>query len=140
MPGRERTPSEPDTIRRPGPHRPGRRRTRSRSADRMALDEALLGAHRRFEDPALGYSEEFLQPTLGGRKTVAVLSLPLQSRQPLGWVICHSFGIEQVHLGRLDTMVARALAGAGFPVVRFHGRGYGDSEGSVEEISLSSHL
>jgi pimeloyl-ACP methyl ester carboxylesterase len=106
----------------------------------MALDEALLGAHRRFEDPALGYSEEFLQPTLGGRKTVAVLSLPLQGRQPLGWVICHSFGIEQVHLGRLDTMVARALAGAGFPVVRFHGRGYGDSEGSVEEISLSSHL
>src|SRR5205807_1730181 len=49
-------------------------------------------------------------------------------------------GLEQMHLSRLDVVVARALAAAGFPVLRFHGQGYGDSEGTDEHIGLASHL
>ncbi len=106
----------------------------------MPLDDALLTRLRRFEDPGAGFSEEFLQPTLGGATTVAVLSRPLTDGYGLGWVICHSFGIEHVHLGRLDVLVARALAGAGFPTLRYHGQGYGDSAGDMRGVGLGSHL
>jgi dienelactone hydrolase len=106
----------------------------------LPVDERLLLAHRRYEDAAAGYSEEFLQPTLGGGRTVAVLARPLGPAQPVGWVILHSFGLEQMHLSRLDVVVARSLAAAGFPVLRFHGQGYGDSERMAEPIGLASHL
>src|SRR5439155_562777 len=75
-----------------------------------------------------------------GGRTVAVLSRPLGQSSSVGWVVCHSFGMEQIHLGRLDVLAARALAAAGFPVLRFHGQGYGDSEKGADAIGLSSHL
>lgn len=105
----------------------------------MPVDEALLESHRRYRDDAAGISEEFLQPRLGAGATVAVLARPLGPSRPVGWVICHSFGMEQLHLGRLDVVVARALSAAGFPVLRYHGQGYGDSDHTMEAISLSSH-
>jgi pimeloyl-ACP methyl ester carboxylesterase len=104
-----------------------------------ALD-ASLARLARYEDPQLGISETFLRPVLGNGSTVAVLSKPLGPGHPFGWVIMHSLGIEQVHLLRLDVMVARALAAAGFPVLRYHGQGYGDSEGTAANIGPSSHL
>lgn len=104
------------------------------------IDRALLERHRRFEDERLGVREEFLQPTIGGKGTVAVLSRPLGPSLPIGWVVCHSFGLEQIHLGRLDVLAARHLAAAGFPVLRYHGQGYGDSEDVETEIGLTSHL
>lgn len=104
------------------------------------LREEFLLSLRRHVDRAAGFSEEFLQPVLGGARTVAVLSRPLDARTRTGWVICHSFGIEHVHLGRLDVEVARALAAAGFPVLRYHGQGYGDSDRGAEELGLVSHL
>ncbi len=71
---------------------------------------------------------------------MAVLARPLGPTHPVGWVILHSFGLEQMHLSRLDVVVARSLAAAGFPVLRFHGQGYGDSERMTEPIGLASHL
>jgi pimeloyl-ACP methyl ester carboxylesterase len=104
------------------------------------IDEALLNSHRRHEDHGLGISEEFLQPLIGGWPTVGVLSRPLRDPLPFGWVVCHSLGLEQIHLGRLEVIAARQLSVAGFWVLRYHGRGYGDSEGDPDGISLSSHL
>src|SRR6266705_2591277 len=106
----------------------------------MPIDEASLIQHRRYEDARTGIAEEFLQPSLGLGKTVAVLSRPLGPTHPVGWVVCHSFGLEQIHLGRLDVTVARALSASGFPVLRYHGSGYGDSELGMEVIGLASHV
>jgi alpha/beta superfamily hydrolase len=102
-------------------------------------DVALLVSHRQYEDKRTGITEEFLQPTLQGVRTVAVLSRPLGPARPVGWVICHSLALEQVHLARMEVVAARTLAAAGFPVLRYHGRGYGDSEGG-EDIGLGTHL
>src|SRR2546422_10699076 len=106
----------------------------------MGIDLEMLQQHHLFEDTAAGYSEEFIQPRLGLGNTVAVLSRPLGPSASLGWVICHSFGMEQIHLNRMDVIAARALASAGFPVLRFAGQGYGDSEHGMEVAGLSSHL
>jgi pimeloyl-ACP methyl ester carboxylesterase len=106
----------------------------------MPVREAVLTQLRRYEDVGSGISEEFLQPVLGGGRTVAVLSRPLGESHDTGWVICHPYGMEQIHLGRLDVIVARALSAAGFPVLRFHGQGYGDSELGMRTVTLSSHV
>jgi pimeloyl-ACP methyl ester carboxylesterase len=45
-----------------------------------------------------------------------------------------------MHLSHLEAQAARALATAGFPVLRYHGQGYGDSERGMEAIGLRSHL
>ena len=104
------------------------------------MDAALIERHRRFEDPEAGFGEEFLRPMIGGARTIAVLTRPTGPVLDVGWVVCPSFGEEQANLYRLDVMMARALGAAGFPVLRFHGQGYGDSDGAVEAVSLSSHL
>jgi pimeloyl-ACP methyl ester carboxylesterase len=106
----------------------------------MFLDDKVLAGYARREDKAAGIAEEFLQPVLGGVRSVAVLSRPLAQANPLGFVICHSFGIEQIHLGRHEVTVARALTAAGFPVLRYQGAGYGDSEGDMRDVGLASHL
>jgi len=106
----------------------------------MPVDVGLLQRHARYEDLQAGISEEFLTPALGGGTTIAVLSRPLREPSPIGWVICHSLGMEQIHLGRLDVIAARALSKAGFSVLRFHGGGYGDSNATLDAIGLSSHL
>jgi alpha/beta superfamily hydrolase len=105
----------------------------------MGLDVEALYRYRKHEDHRLGIEEEFLVPEIGGGRTVAVLTRPLGSSAAVGWVVCHAFGIEQIHLERLDVLAARALAGAGFPTLRFHGQGYGDSDLEMDAISLASH-
>src|SRR5262245_47796987 len=99
----------------------------------------LADARRGYEDQRTGIAEEFLQPTLGEGRTVAVLSRPVGAVRRLGWVICHSCALEQVHLARLEVVVARALSAAGFPVLRYQSQGYGDSEGT-DDIGLASHI
>jgi pimeloyl-ACP methyl ester carboxylesterase len=106
----------------------------------VSIDQPLLKNHRTFRDPRTGFQEEFLEADLGSRRTVAVLSTPLVPAKPMGWVICHSFGMDQIHLGRLEVIAARQLAAAGFPVLRYHGQGYGDSEGPMVDVGLASHL
>ncbi len=97
-------------------------------------------ALQEYTDTDRGVTVEFLQPVLAGAKTVAIMNRPVGKPRSVGWVICHSFGAEQVSLARLEALVARDLAANGFPVLRYHGRGYGDSQGELDEISLSSHL
>jgi pimeloyl-ACP methyl ester carboxylesterase len=104
------------------------------------VNEQLLLAHGRFQDRRQGISEEFLQPVIGSGHTIAVLGRPLGPARSVGWVVCHSFGLEQIYLHRSEITVARELARAGFPVLRYHGQGYGDSEADQESITLSSHL
>ncbi len=88
----------------------------------------------------MGIVEEFLTPTIGGGRTVAVLARPLSGTASMGWVICHSFGLEQVFLQPLETPFARGLAAAGCAVLRFHCQGYGDAELTAEHISMRSHI
>lgn len=97
---------------------------------------ASLGLYR---DPRSGVTERFLQPTFDGTRTVAVLSMPLSDPLPFGWIITHSFGMEQVHLAPLEVALARRLAAMGYPVLRFHARGCGDSEAPTETYTLRSH-
>jgi alpha/beta superfamily hydrolase len=106
----------------------------------MRVDETYLSSLRRREDTELGISEEFVPLVLNGASTFGVVTRPLGRAHPVAWVLCHSFGIEQIHLGRLDVIAARALSAAGFTTLRYHGHGYGDSQGDMRDITLTSHL
>lgn len=92
------------------------------------------------EDPRNGIRERFIRPSIGGGSTVAVLATPLGERRSTGWVICHSYGMEQVNLATHEVPVARGLASAGFPVIRYHGQGYGDSQLPADGVGIASHL
>jgi hypothetical protein len=107
----------------------------------VSIDRAGLAALARSQHAGLGIEEEFLRPTLGGARTVAIRSRPLAgSVSEIGWVICHSFGMEQIHLYRMEVRVARALSAAGFVVLRYHSQGYGDSELGASDVTLESHV
>jgi len=93
----------------------------------MSVDEALLEGHSSYRDSRLGISERFVRLLAGPADTLGVIASPLGIPQRLGWVICHSFGSEQVDLHLTDVAMARGLARAGFPTLRFHCQGYGDS-------------
>jgi pimeloyl-ACP methyl ester carboxylesterase len=106
----------------------------------MSLDRELLDRHRGFDDPEAGISETFVSAELGSVPTVAILYRPLGPSRPQGWVVCHSFGMEQTFLMEHEVAAARALAKAGFPTLRYHGQGYGDSQGDPHRVGLESHL
>ena len=107
----------------------------------MALDEMLLQSLRSYEDPRSGIRERFLTPLIGGKRTVCVLSSPTERpAHDLGWVICHSFAMEQIWLQPVEVAAARRLSAAGFTVLRFHCQGYGDSEGSTTDIGLETQV
>ncbi|MGH2691670.1 MAG: serine aminopeptidase domain-containing protein, partial [Actinomycetota bacterium] len=57
-----------------------------------------------------------------------------------GFIVCHSYGLEFLTLRRLERAIARKLASIGHPVLAFHGRGYGDSTGSLQDATLESHV
>lgn len=106
----------------------------------MDVDEALVGSLSSYSDARTGINERFLKPIVGGKRTVGVLSEPTGPRRDMGWVICHSFAMEQVWLQPLEVAAARLLAHSGFAVLRFHSQGYGDSEGSTTEIGLETQI
>lgn len=110
-----------------------------RTMDRQTVEAELLRM-RAFEDDSLGIREEFMTPEIAGATSVAVLSRPLRVASSIGWVICHSFGAEQIYFQPLEIPLARRLAAGGFPVLRFHGQGYGDSALTADSISVGSHL
>src|SRR5438105_841331 len=99
-----------------------------------------MAAVSSFQDPAAGFEERFLTLSLELGATVGVLSTPLGPAQPLAWVQCHSFGAEQAALSVLEAMLSRRLGASGFPTLRFHGQGYGDSERLDVQPGLGTHL
>ena len=50
----------------------------------------------------------------------------------------HGLGVEQITLYRQEVLAARAAAAHGFPVLRYHAGGHGDSAGSSAEVTLGS--
>jgi SAM-dependent methyltransferase len=106
----------------------------------LDLDRQLLSEHRLRIDHREGIREEFLHTKLGSGTTIGVLARPLGPALSVGWVLCHSFGIEEMNLDRLHVLVARRLAAAGFPTLRFVCQGYGDSERRGHPSSLLDHL
>jgi len=106
------------------------------------LDEALIERHRSFRHVVEGreIEESFLQPSFQGTQVAAVLYRPVADPLGVAWVVCHSFGAEQMFLMEHEVPVVRALAARGSPVLRYHGRGYGESFGGRESIGLGSHL
>jgi alpha-beta hydrolase superfamily lysophospholipase len=50
----------------------------------------------------------------------------------------HGLGVEQITLYRQEVLAARAAAARGFPVLRFHARGHGDSGGVSADVTLAS--
>jgi exosortase A-associated hydrolase 2 len=56
------------------------------------------------------------------------------------FVFCHPFAEEKLWTHRTYVTMARALAGRGYPVLRFDCRGNGDSDGAFPDFSLSGAL
>jgi pimeloyl-ACP methyl ester carboxylesterase len=106
----------------------------------LAIDYEGIAALQSFEDRSQELRETFLRPAIGGAHTVAVVSMPLRATPQMGWVICHAFALEHLHLQPFQASLARRLAGAGFAVLRFDAHGYGDSELGFEHMSLSSQV
>jgi len=52
----------------------------------------------------------------------------------------HGLGVEQITLYRQEVMAARVAAARGFPVLRFHARGHGDSGGVSADVTLESFV
>jgi len=48
----------------------------------------------------------------------------------------HALGVEQITLYRQEVLAARAAAALGYPVLRYHARGHGDSAGSSADVTL----
>ncbi|MGH3105482.1 MAG: hypothetical protein ACRDN6_15430 [Gaiellaceae bacterium] len=94
---------------------------------------------RRYDDPRAGISEEFTERRLGPGRAFALLSAPLGERRTPGWVICPSVGPEHGNLRRLEAIVARRLAAAGFPVLRIRPDVH-PVHGAIGEIALPARL
>ena len=80
-----------------------------------------------YEERAIGFA-------CGGDTLVGILSLPVQ---PCARGVVIVVGGPQVRTGshRQFTLLARALAAAGTPVLRFDYRGMGDSEGGMRDFA-----
>jgi pimeloyl-ACP methyl ester carboxylesterase len=50
----------------------------------------------------------------------------------------HGLGVEQITLYRQEVLAARSAAAHGFPVLRYHSRGHGDSAGASADVTLAS--
>jgi pimeloyl-ACP methyl ester carboxylesterase len=53
-------------------------------------------------------------------------------------VHCHTLGVEQLTSYRVEVLSARAAAALGFPVLRYHARGHGDSGGDYADVTLET--
>jgi hypothetical protein len=103
----------------------------------MPIDLERLRRQRRYEDPVVGISEEFLENRLGPGGALGLLSAPLAESAPLGWVI--SPGPDQGNLRRLETLLAGKLAASGFPTLRIRPDLH-PVNGPVCEIDLTTRL
>jgi exosortase A-associated hydrolase 2 len=68
------------------------------------------------------------------------LAHPSPCPRRTGWVFCHPYGEEKQFTYRILARFARRMAQEGFPVLRFDGRGYGDSEGELEDSTVATQV
>lgn len=74
-----------------------------------------------------------------GTPVYAVFHAPVPGRPDAPVVVhVHAIGVEQLTLYRQEVLAARAAAARGFPVLRYHARGHGDSAGSAADVTLAS--
>jgi hypothetical protein len=102
----------------------------------MASGDQTLDALRRYEDPQAGLFEEFAEQRLGPGRSLALVAGPLGERRRRAWAICPTVGPEHGNLRRLEALVARNLAAAGFEVLRIRP----DADPLLGEISPSTRL
>ena len=97
------------------------------STDRAKRVEEGLRRFSKFTDAATGRVEEqrFLETPSGCLLTTVVE--PTGPKEPVAFLLCHSFAWEQFELFALELRFARAAAAAGYTAVCFQSRGYGDS-------------
>jgi pimeloyl-ACP methyl ester carboxylesterase len=75
----------------------------------------------------------------GDRPLYGVFHAPGQPRAHAPVLVhVHGLGVEQITLYRAEVLTARAAAAAGYPVLRFHARGHGDSAGDFADVTLET--
>lgn len=104
------------------------------------LDRSLLAELARHTLD--GVTEEAFHLEAGGDRLFAMLTTPADPADAtdLGFVVAHSFGLEVLTLRRSERAVARALAATGHSVLSVHRRGFGDSEGDPNDVTLERQL
>lgn len=75
-----------------------------------------------------------------GMRLFAVAHQPADRRSDVAIVFCHPYGEEKQFSYRLFVEFARRLCAAGVPSLRFDARGYGDSEGDIEDASVETQI
>jgi exosortase A-associated hydrolase 2 len=81
--------------------------------------------------------EQVLIETPRGR-LVGMVHLPDGAAAGMGLVFCHAFGEERKSSALVMARLARAVAAAGFPALRFDYYGCGDSEGEFIDATVES--
>jgi len=106
----------------------------------VELDRTLLAEHA--SHTLDGVTERAFVFEVEGERCFGLLYRPQDDavRSDLGWVVCHSYGLEVLNLRRSERGLARRLASLGHPVLAFHRRGYGDSSGALADSTLEWHL
>ncbi len=82
--------------------------------------------------------ETFAFLPVAGEKLFTITHRPEARRGGGGVLMLHPFAEEKLWTGRASTQLARALAAAGLPVLRFDHRGHGDSDREHHELTLTS--
>jgi exosortase A-associated hydrolase 2 len=77
---------------------------------------------------------------VNGYRLFAMAHRPADHVTPVAVVVCHPYGEEKQLSYPVLTRWGRMLAHDGFPVLRFDSRGYGDSDGDIEEATLESQV
>lgn len=75
-----------------------------------------------------------------GQKLAGVLHLPENVKNAPAIILCHGFGGDKIGKYRLRVRIARELCRNGFAVLRFDFSGHGDSDGELEDISITQEL
>ena len=76
---------------------------------------------------------------VNGLPVFAVLHAAAPGRPDAPVVVhVHGLGVEQITLYRQEVSAARAAAAHGFPVLRYHARGHGDSAGAAADVTLTT--
>lgn len=69
-----------------------------------------------------------------------VLHIPESAKNAPAVILCHGFSGDKIGKYRLRVRIARELCRNGFAVLRFDFSGHGDSDGELEDISITQEL